>query len=153
MKSLRIRAHLAWLGILLILMPLIAPSISHAVLRAQDQSTPVGWSLGWCSPVTSAATGPSIATLADGARHGDLALLPGDAGLDAPVAPAHLASACDYCGWPMGSSAMLSLPAGLATDSPLRHGLQARADIPSPARPQDGAHGVRAPPLTSLVPA
>ncbi len=135
MTSLRTRAHLAWLGILLVLMPLIAPSISHALLRAQDGLPLVGWSMGWCSPATSDAV-PAEAAV--------------DADRQAPVGPAHLASACDYCGWPAGTSPVPSLPADLPAPVLTRHGSPLAPDTLAPARPRAAAHGARAPPTSSV---
>ncbi|MGY0194789.1 DUF2946 family protein [Leptothrix sp. BB-4] len=143
MTSLRTRAHLAWLGILLVLMPLIAPSISHALLRAQDGATPVGWSMGWCSPATTDA-GPADAAVdvtADANVNADR---------QAPAGPAHLASACDYCGWPVGTSPLPGLAADLLTPALTRHGSPLAPDTPSPARPRATAHGARAPPTSSV---
>lgn len=135
MTSLRTRAHLAWLGILLILLPLIAPSISHAVLRAQGDTPLIGWSVGWCSPSTSEA-GPADAGV--------------DADRQAPVGPVHLASACDYCGWPVGTTPVPSLPADLPAPALTRHGSPIGSDSPAPARPRAASHGARAPPTSSV---
>jgi multisubunit Na+/H+ antiporter MnhG subunit len=43
----RSRAHLAWLGILLVLMQLLAPTISHAIVRASSTGTAT---IGWAAP-------------------------------------------------------------------------------------------------------
>ncbi|RZS56619.1 DUF2946 family protein [Sphaerotilus mobilis] len=139
MHFLRTRTHIVWLGILLVLMPLMAPAISHAVVRAQGGDAAVAaWIVGlddrgWCSPQGSAQVS------------GD------DAGVEAAdEAPAaHRAAACDYCSWPAGLSAVPMLPAGLLDPALLPDAAPRHTGRATQAHPWPSAHGARAPPAVT----
>jgi hypothetical protein len=132
MSSLRTRAHLAWLGILLVLMPLIAPTISHALVRAQGgDARHVAWiasldTTGWCSPQGLSAPSET----------------PSD---DAP--PSHHAAACDYCGWPLGLAAVPTLSTELPPPQGLAVGLPTWPEADAPTALPPSAHRARAPPV------
>jgi hypothetical protein len=134
MPSLRRRAHLAWLGILLVLMPLIAPAISHAVQRAHAVPTvDIGWNVGWCSPQAQASAFDATATAATTD--------------EAPATAFHLPAACDYCGWP---ATMGAIPVIAQMDPPpelVALPATSPRDTPAPASPWRDAHGARAPPV------
>ncbi|MDP4299452.1 DUF2946 family protein [Leptothrix discophora] len=138
MTTPRTRAHLAWLGILLVLMPLLAPAISHAIVRAQGgDARHAAWvagldARGWCSP-------PAADTVAAEARATDIAA-------PADVPAPHLAAACDYCGWPLGLAAVAALPSVWSAATLPTDALQVGVDRRAPAAPRSAAHGARAPP-------
>ncbi len=129
MHTLRSRIRLTWLGILLVLMPLIAPTISHAIVRAavlQGGDGIVALSLlesSVCSPVTAQAA---------------------DEG--SPAEPVrHAQAACDYCSLHPGLAtgpAWVDVTVHAPEDGPLALAFEPLER----AQPRLSAHGARAPP-------
>lgn len=133
MHTLRTRTRLVWLGILLVLMPLIAPTVSHALSR---QAT-----LWGADAVLALSMLESSVCRVDATTVRDP---------DSPGQPArHAQAACDYCSLHMGLGIGAAAPTAMG---PLPAEGRAQRPIATRERAQTrlAAHGARAPPRIVL---
>jgi hypothetical protein len=132
MQGLRAQRWTHWVGIMLILMSLLAPTVSHAVRNAHGSTGTPPDSAVWCSPLTLFQ---SVGTAAAADTSGS----------DQTPASDH---ACGYC---VSASLNIGIPV-MPTPTGVAHAMSAM-QLPTPERRAQGAtppqqHRARAPPVS-----